>query len=79
MLANADLAHQAGQMRRKASRDRKDSESRSSKLSGLADPIPQEHEVGTVPRYLQERREKWKREAEDERRFHILWRIPEWS
>merc|ERR1712203_111363 len=61
----ADLAEQAGHHLRKASKERKDSESRSSKLSGLADPVPQDHEKGTVPRYLQERREKWKREAEE--------------
>lgn len=64
VLANADLVEQAGHQRRKASKERKDSESRSSKLSGLADPLPQDHEKGTVPRYLLERREKWKKEAE---------------
>ena len=56
---------QAGHQRRKASKERKDSESRSSKLSGLVEAVPQEHEKGTVPRYLQERREKWKKEAEE--------------
>ena len=65
VAANADLVEQAGHQLRKASKERKESESRSSKLSGLADPVPQEHEKGTVPRYLQERREKWKREAEE--------------
>merc|ERR1712223_2172847 len=65
VAANADLAEQAGHQLRKASKERKDSESRSSKLSGLADPVPQEHEKGSVPKYLQERREKWKKQAEE--------------
>ena len=59
------MVEHAGHQRRKASRERKDSESRTSKLSGLVEPVPQEHEVGTVPKYLQERREKWKKEAEE--------------
>ena len=64
VLANADLAGEAGHQRRRVSKERKDSESRCSKLSGLPEPIPQEQEVGTIPRYLLERREKWKKEAE---------------
>ena len=65
MLANADLAAQAGHQRRKASRERKDSESQTSKLTGFADPVPQDHDVGSIPKYLQERRDKWKKEAEE--------------
>ena len=59
VLANHDLAVEAGHHMRKASRERKESES-----SAVKSEVPSDYQVGKVPKYLQERRDKWKAEAE---------------
>ena len=60
MLANTELVGEAGHHLRKASRERERKESESSSKS----ETPSDYKMGKIPSYLQERREKWRAEAE---------------
>ena len=63
VLANTELAGETGQhlrATRATSRERKESESTASVKSDT----PSDYKMGKIPTYLQERRERWRAEAE---------------
>ena len=60
VLANTELVGEAGHHLRKAPRERERKESESSSKS----ETPSDYKMGKIPNYLQERREKWRAEAE---------------